>query len=209
MPDGLGLFMDRTWRLHPEHLRVHLGGLLRGGAAPQAGNERQALRGVELADGEGIRFVAVEHEASRNDTDSAEEARAIADVVYDLLDGAKWTDREGQERSIGPSDILVITPYNAQRKRIGRELARRGEACAAVAVGTVDSSRAEAPISITRWPPPDRRMRPGMEFLYAQPAQRGHLRACCLALVVASPRSSVSSPTRPARCSSPTPSAAS
>ena len=190
MPDGLGLFMDRTWRLHPEICEFTSEVFYAAALLPQAGNERQALRGVELADGEGIRFVAVAHEASRNDTDSAEEARAIADIVCDLLDGATWTDREGSDRPIGSSDILVITPYNAQRKRIGRELARRGEACAAVAVGTVDKFQGqEAPISIysmaTSRPEDAPR---GMEFLYSlNRLNVATSRARCLALVVASP----------------------
>ena len=29
MPPELGLFMERTWRLHPEHLRLHLRDVLR------------------------------------------------------------------------------------------------------------------------------------------------------------------------------------
>jgi uncharacterized protein len=190
MPEGLGLFMDRTWRLHPEICEFTSEVFYAAALLPQAGNERQALRGVELAHGEGIRFVAVAHEASRNDTDSAEEARTIADIVCDLLDGARWTDREGEERVIIPSDILVITPYNAQRKRIGRELARRGDACATVAVGTVDKFQGqEAPISIysmaTSRPEDAPR---GMEFLYSlNRLNVATSRARCLALVVASP----------------------
>jgi uncharacterized protein len=190
MPESLGLFMDRTWRLHPEICAYTSEVFYESALLPQAGNEAQALRGLGPADGEGIRFLAVGHEASRNDTDSAEEARAIADLVCVLLDGASWTDRDGTEQPVRPSDILVITPYNAQRKRIGRELARRGEACGAVPVGTVDKFQGqEAPISIysmaTSRPEDAPR---GMEFLYSlNRLNVATSRARCLALVVASP----------------------
>ena len=64
----------------------------------EAGNERQALRGAALADGEGIRFVAVEHEASRNDTDSPRRREAIARRRRATCStGATWTDREGRD----------------------------------------------------------------------------------------------------------------
>jgi uncharacterized protein len=143
-----------------------------------------------LADGEGIRFLAVDHEASRNDTDSPEEAEVIAELVADLLSGASWTDRDGVTRAIGPSDILVLTPYNAQRKAIDRALVRRGEHCAAVAVGTVDKFQGQqAPISVysmaTSRPEDAPR---GMEFLYSlNRLNVATSRARCLTLVVASP----------------------
>ena len=79
---GLGLFMDRTWRLHPE-ICAYTSEVFYERQAGAAGRQRAAGpcgRAARL-DGEGIRFVAVDHEASRNDTDSPEEAEAIADVV--------------------------------------------------------------------------------------------------------------------------------
>lgn len=190
MPDHLGLFMERTWRLHPDICDYTSEVFYESRLLPEAGNERQRLAGRYPADGEGIRFVAIEHETSRNDTDSAEEAEAIAGMVADLLEGATWTDRGGVTRPIGPADILVITPYNAQRKRIDRALAVRGELAAQVAVGTVDKFQGqEAPISIysmaTSRPEDAPR---GMEFLYSlNRLNVATSRARCLTLVVASP----------------------
>jgi uncharacterized protein len=190
MPPDRGLFLERTWRLHPEICCYTSEVFYASALLPQDGNERQQLDGGLVANGVGIRFLALDHAASRNDTDSAEEAEAIADLVCDLLDGASWTDREGRERPIGPADILVITPYNAQRKRIGRAFARRGERCAAVPVGTVDKFQGqEAPISIysmaTSRPEDAPR---GMEFLYSLDRLNvATSRARCLTLVVASP----------------------
>jgi uncharacterized protein len=182
--------MEHTWRLHPRICEYTSEVFYASALHPQAGNERQALHGRGPADGEGIRFLRVEHEASRNDTDSPEEAEVIADLISELLDGATWTDRGGVTRPISPLDILVITPYNAQRKVIGRALQRRGERCAAVAVGTVDKFQGQqAPISIysmaTSRPEDAPR---GMEFLYSlHRLNVATSRARCLTLVAASP----------------------
>ena len=191
MPDDLGLFMERTWRLHPDICGYTSEVFYQDELLPQPGNERQVLQGLGRVDGEGIRFIAVDHEASRNDNESIEEARVIADLVCGLLDGgATWTDREDDTTSVGPADILVLTPYNAQRKRIGVELAKRSDQCAQVAVGTVDKFQGQqAPISIysmaTSRPEDAPR---GMEFLYSlNRLNVATSRARCLTLVVASP----------------------
>ncbi len=191
MPAERGLFMDKTWRLHPQICDYTSEVFYRSELQPEDGNERQALTGSGLADGEGIRFIAVEHAEARNDNSSIEEARVIADVVCDLLNGrATWIDRELTTKSIDPRDILVITPYNAQRTLINAELARRGEACARVPVGTVDKFQGQqAPVSIysmaTSRPEDAPR---GMEFLYSlNRLNVATSRARCLTLVVASP----------------------
>ena len=191
MPPELGLFMDKTWRLHPDICDYTSEVFYEGALLPEAGNERQALSGSGLANGQGIRFIAVDHGDARNDNRSVEEARVIADLVADLLDGrATWVDRDLAEAPMTPADILVITPYNAQRKLIGAQLAARGAACAEVQVGTVDKFQGQqAPVSIysmaTSRPEDAPR---GMEFLYSlNRLNVATSRARCLTLVVASP----------------------
>jgi superfamily I DNA and/or RNA helicase len=190
MPADRGLFMEKTWRLHPDICSYTSEVFYVSALEPEEGNERQALQGRGTAEGEGIRFVRVEHEASRNDTDSEEEAAVIAAVVSDLLEGAMWTDRDGVTAPIGPSDILVITPFNAQRRRITRRLRELGERHALVPVGTVDKFQGQqAPVSIysmaTSRPEDAPR---GMEFLYSlNRLNVATSRARCLTLVVASP----------------------
>ena len=186
-----GLFMDKTWRLHPDICDYTSEVFYRGELMPQGGNEIQALSGAGLADGEGIRFVAVDHAEARNDNSSIEEARVIADIVCSLLEGrSTWLDRDRVSASLRPSDILVITPYNAQRTLIGAELGKRGGACARVPVGTVDKFQGQqAPVSIysmaTSRPEDAPR---GMEFLYSlNRLNVATSRARCLTLVVASP----------------------
>ncbi len=191
MPADRGLFMDKTWRLHPDICDYTSEVFYRSELFPQEGNERQSLAGAGWADGVGIRFVPVDHADARNDNASIEEARVIADIVGDLLDGrASWIDRELDTKAITPADILVITPYNAQRTRINAELARRGAAYGRVPVGTVDKFQGQqAPVSIysmaTSRPEDAPR---GMEFLYSlHRLNVATSRARCLTLVVASP----------------------
>ena len=124
MPPELGLFMDKTWRLHPDICSYTSEVFYESALLPESGNEQQALAGAGLADGEGIRFIAVDHADARNDNRSIEEARVIADLVCGLLEGrATWLDRELAKATIRPDDILVITPYNAQRTLIGANAA--------------------------------------------------------------------------------------
>jgi uncharacterized protein len=191
MPAERGLFMDKTWRLHPDICDYTSEVFYRDELTPEEGNEQQTLSGAGLADGEGIRFVAVDHARAHNDNRSIEEARVVADIVCDLLDGgATWVSREAARATIAPRDILIITPYNAQRTLIGHELRKRGERCAQVAVGTVDKFQGQqAPLSIysmaTSRPEDAPR---GMEFLYSlNRLNVATSRAQCLTLVVASP----------------------
>src|SRR6185436_18620188 len=132
------------------------------------------------------------HERAGNDSQSPEEAAVIAELVCDLLDGgATWTDRDGRPAPITPSDVLVITPYNAQRKRIGAALAARSARCAAVAVGTVDKFQGQqAPISIYSMASSTPEDAPrGMEFLYSlNRLNVATSRAQCACILVASPR---------------------
>jgi uncharacterized protein len=70
----------------------------------------------------------------------------VVETVQALV-GRGWTDRKGATRSLGPDDVLIVAPYNAQVAEIGRQLeealGRRGR------VGTVDKFQGqEAPVAI-------------------------------------------------------------
>ena len=79
-----------------------------------------------------------------------------------LAQGATWIDRNGNERPIEISDILIIAPYNAQVFEIQRRLPQ-------ARVGTVDKFQGqEAPISIYSLASSSHADAPrGMEFLYS------------------------------------------
>jgi uncharacterized protein len=130
-----------------------------------------------------MRYVPVAH--AGNQSESPEEADAIAALVRSLIDGsATWTDREGQRGLIGLGDILVVAAYNAQVAELARRLpagARvgtvvkfQGQQAAVSIYSMASSSPADAPR--------------GMEFLYSlNRLNVATSRARCLATVVASP----------------------
>jgi len=182
-----GLFLDRTWRLHPDLCRYTSEVFYAGQLEPIPSLATQALHGVGPADGTGVRWLGVEHEG--NATDSTEEARVVATIVHDLLEShPTWTDRDGREHAIALDDILVVAPYNAHVELLREALAAVGQPGARV--GTVDKFQGqEAPISIYSMASSTAEEAPrGMEFLYSlNRLNVATSRARCAAIVVASP----------------------
>jgi predicted RecB family nuclease len=191
MPPDRGLFMEKTWRLHPDICVYTSEVFYEGKLEAERDNARQDLAGRGVLDGTGIRFLGIDHEHARNDTDSPEEAAAIGELVADLLaGGATWTDARGDERPITPEDILIVAPYNLHRRGIAAALKARGELPSLVPVGTVDKFQGQqAPISIYSMASSTAEDAPrGMEFLYSlNRLNVATSRARCLTLVVASP----------------------
>ncbi len=189
MPSDLGLFIEKTWRLHPDVCAFTSEVFYASRLAPEADNARQDLDGVAPLSGTGIRWLPVEH--AGNAVDSPEEAAEVARLVRELLDpaaGARWTNADGETQPLGPADVVVVAPYNAHVELIATRLRRAG--LPGVRVGTVDKFQGQqAPVSIyamgTSAPEDAPR---GMEFLYSlNRLNVATSRARCLAAVVASP----------------------
>ena len=182
MPDDLGLFLDGSWRLHPEISAYTSEVFYEGRLRSHPGRERRDLDGAPPLSGTGIRFVPALH--TGRSSESLEEAEELAARVRALLSASPtYTDADGSARSLGDSDILVITPYNAQVKAIR-------DALPGFRVGTVDKFQGqEAPISIYSMATSSADEAPrGMEFLYSlNRLNVATSRAQCLAVVVASP----------------------
>ena len=182
MPNHLGLFLDGSWRLHPEISAYTSEVFYEGRLHSHPGRERLDLEGVPPLSGTGIRFLPVFH--SGQSSDSPEEAGELADLVHALMDAQPtYTDPTGLVHSLGAPDVLVITPYNAQVRAIRVVLPD-------FRVGTVDKFQGqEAPISIYSMATSSGAEAPrGMEFLYSlNRLNVATSRAQCLAVVVASP----------------------
>ncbi len=119
-----GLFLDKTWRLHPEICAFTSELFYESLLQPQEGLDRQKIEGHGWLGESGIRFLAVEHEGNQNS--SVEEVRRVCELVSELLaPTVHWVDREGVRRQLLMNDILVVAPYNAQVALLG-ELCRRG-----------------------------------------------------------------------------------
>ena len=192
MPGHLGVFLETTWRLHPD-ICVYISEVFYDGRLhAQPGREAQQVSGAGSLSGAGIRFVPVDHEG--NTTDSDEEAAAVARLIGDLLaSNPHWTDDKGAVHPLALHSALVVTPYNAQVHAIADSLP-------GVRVGTVDKFQGqEGPISIYSMATSSADEAPrGMEFLYSLNRLNVAMsRAQCVAVLVANPRLLL------ARCRSP------
>ena len=162
MPPGRGIFLERSYRMHPSICEFVSTQFYDGRLISAEGCAEQRLTAGRTTDtpqpdsplpsqgrggggvrpmlpGAGLRFVPVAHVGNR--TQSREEAEAVVRVCGEVL-GATWTTRDGS-RPIGVEDILVVAPYNRQVDLLTRVVP------SGVRVGTVDRFQGqEAPVVI-------------------------------------------------------------
>jgi uncharacterized protein len=161
IPADRGLFLEETWRLHPDICAFTSELFYEGRLRSRPGLERQEIRSNARIAGSGLRYLSVAHEGNQNS--SPEEADKIRELVAEILaSNATWINREGKEAAIGLDDILIIAPYNAQVFEL-QERISGGR------IGTVDKFQGqEAPIVIYSITTSSYLDAPrGMEFLYS------------------------------------------
>ncbi len=181
MPPERGLFLETTWRLHPDVCAFTSETFYDDRLLPRPDLVHQHLNAAAIVDGTGPRMLEVAHDG--NDNRSPEEALRVEAIARAVVDGGSWIDRHGDTRPMTWDDVLVITPYNAQ---VGAIRAVLPEA----RVGTVDKFQGqEAPISIYSMATSSPEDAPrGMDFLYSRHRLNvATSRARCVAVVVASP----------------------
>ena len=164
IPPDRGLFLETTWRLHPDVCAFTSEVFYEGRLKSEAQNANQRIGGTPPLAGTGLRHGTVKHQ--RNAARSSEEARQVAQAVRALLK-QPWTDAKGKTRPIALSDILVVAPYNAQVGEIARLLKDQfGEG---FRVGTVDKFQGQEGAvvlySMATSSPEDAPR--GMDFLYS------------------------------------------
>jgi uncharacterized protein len=184
MPPTRGLFLETTWRLHPDLCDFTSEVFYEDRLEPEAHLVTQRVSSPEaVADGTGPRRVVVTTVGA--DNRSPAEAEDVAALASSIVDGGTtWTDEEGTTRPVGWEDVLIVAPYNAQVGEIRRRLPREAR------VGTVDKFQGqEAPISIYSMTTSTPELAPrGMDFLYSRHwLNVATSRARCVAVVVASP----------------------
>jgi hypothetical protein len=111
MPVDAGLLLDETWRMHPQLCQFTSEVFYDGKLASAAGLENQEILGDLRPSGSGLHVLPVPHQGNSNA--SPEEARQVARLIRGLA-GRQWRDRHGETFTLGPDQILVVTPYNAQ-----------------------------------------------------------------------------------------------
>jgi superfamily I DNA and/or RNA helicase len=178
-----GLFLEETWRLHPDIGAFTSELFYEGRLRSCAGLERQVVRSSGRIQGSGLRYLPVEHVGNQNA--STEEADRIRDLVKEILGtGSTWINAKGEEKPITLNDILIIAPYNAQVFELQERLP-------GARIGTVDKFQGqEAPITIYSMATSSHADAPrGMEFLYSlNRLNVATSRARCVCVLVGSPR---------------------
>ncbi|MCB0861726.1 MAG: TM0106 family RecB-like putative nuclease [Solirubrobacterales bacterium] len=184
IPGDRGVFLDNTWRMHPDVTSFISGLMYEGRLHSAPGREKQRINSSGHLVGTGLNWIPVEHQnRSRR---CPEEAEMVDELFRELTDGsATYVDFDGQEHPVGVDDILIVSPYNAQVRqlietlpegaRVGTVDKFQGQEAQAVIFSMATSSGEDIPRNI--------------EFLFSRNRLNvATSRARCLAAVVASPR---------------------
>jgi uncharacterized protein len=177
-----GLFLERSWRMHPAICAFVSSLSYEGRLRSAPGCERQAIHSTSLS-GSGLRYLPVFHEG--NAQQSIEEARAVAAEVRTLLAEGSWTDGRGTLRRLTPADILVVAPYNMHVRCLQEWLPDGVEA------GTVDrfQGREAAVVFFCMASSTGEDVPRGVDFLFSRNRFNVAVsRAKAMAVVVSSPR---------------------
>lgn len=140
IPPERGVFLDTTWRMHPEVCGFLSEQIYDGRLGSHENCARQSVGGQA-----GLRWIRAEHE--HRDTSSPEEAALVADTVR-CLRGQTWVDFDGNARPLGAEDVMVVAPYNDHVDLV-RETLASDPTLEGARVGTVDKFQGqEAPVVI-------------------------------------------------------------
>ncbi|WP_208645066.1 TM0106 family RecB-like putative nuclease [Rhizobium gallicum] len=181
IPPDRGIFLPVSRRMHPDVCEFVSQQVYEGRLSSAPDTAVQAVRGTGWPEA-GAFWVPVSHEG--NAQIATEEVAAIETTINDLLSGT-WTGKDGRNRAIRPSDIIVVAPYNAQVNAL------RDALPTAIRVGTVDKFQGqEAPVCLISMTASSVEETPrGMDFLFSlNRINVAVSRAKALALVFGAPR---------------------
>ncbi|MDL9978921.1 TM0106 family RecB-like putative nuclease [Microbacterium sp. ASV49] len=157
-----GFFLAQSRRMHPAVAEAVSWLSYDGELAAHPSTALRALEGVEP----GVIPLPVRHHG--NATASPDEAEVVVELVRSVV-GRAWTDVVDEAavppRPLRASDVIVVTPYNAQQVLVEEALAAAG--FGDVPVGTVDKFQGqEAAVAIVSLAASSGRDAPrGLEFL--------------------------------------------
>ncbi|WP_132249227.1 TM0106 family RecB-like putative nuclease [Methylobacterium segetis] len=185
VPPERGIFLSRTWRMHPDLCGFVSAAVYDGQLQAEAGCANQKL---VLAPGAhpalkpaGLAFRPVVHTGCRQRSQAeVDEVRAILDSLL----GQRVVDRKGRERRMSLDDVLVVAPYNMQVNLLKRCLPEGAR------IGTVDKfqgQEAEVVLVSMATSGADDMPRDAAFLLSRNRFNVAISRARCLAVLVASP----------------------
>lgn len=185
VPDTDGVFLSRTWRMHPDLCRFVSRAVYEGRLEAEASCARQRLvlgaSAHPALKPAGLAFHAVAHAGCRQKSEAEAEATR---ALLDSLVGQSVVDREGHERAMTLADVLVVAPYNMQVNLLRARLPDGSR------VGTVDKfqgQEAEAVIVSMTTSGAEEMPRDAAFLLSRNRLNVAISRARCLAVLVASP----------------------
>lgn len=185
IPPDLGVFLDRSYRMHPSVCNYISNTFYEGRLRHSAITENQGLvlhgNLSELLNGTGVYCLPVPHRG--NSQRSEEEASAIAGIYNELIQ-QEFIGPEGEIFTMNAKEILVVAPYNAQVNLLKRRLPPDAR------VGTVDKFQGqEAQVILVSMTTSDEESMPRhLDFLFSKNRLNVAIsRAKSLALIIMSP----------------------
>ena len=140
IPADRGVFLDRTYRMHPAITAFVSATSYDGRLDSVEGLGVQSIQAAGALSGSGLRWLPIVHKGNTSASD--QEAQAVAALIDDLC-GGTWSDAQGVERPLSLDDVLVVAPYNRQVARLLDQLP------VGARVGTVDKFQGQqAPVVI-------------------------------------------------------------
>jgi uncharacterized protein len=184
VPEDLGIFLPKTWRMRPEICSFISNAVYDGRLEHELCTETRSIHLSKAAKylhrSVGLLYVPVEHEG--NTCESDEEVEVVRNIVAELI--GQTLEQVGQSpRLISADDILVVAPFNLQVRKLKVGLP-------GVRVGTVDKFQGQqAPVVVFSMTTSDGEAAPrGMEFLFDKNRLNVAIsRAQILTVLVASP----------------------
>ncbi len=185
VPPQRGIFLDRSYRMHPGICAFISDAVYAGRLRAADGTSAHRVDSPGFC-GSGLRFVPIDHVG--NSRESPEEAASITHETALLLQGS-YQLAAGVPQPLTANDILIVTPYNAQRRLIAACL--REDGVHGIRVGTVDKFQGQqAPVVIYSMATSSGDDLPrGVGFLFERNRFNVAIsRAQCLSVLVCSPR---------------------
>lgn len=143
IPDDQGVFLERTYRMHPNVCQPLSEIVYEGKLKSDKQTEIQSInvdKPTLVTQANGILSISVQHE---DNTQSSEEEVIKVQHLIDELKTGTFTNNKGEENPITDEDILVVAPYNMQVNLLKEKL--KGE----LKIGTIDKFQGqEAPVVI-------------------------------------------------------------
>jgi predicted RecB family nuclease len=159
IPADCGVFLDKTYRMHPAITEFVSQTSYDGRLESAKGLDTQRVKADGALCGSGLRCLPVAHHGNASASD--EEVTLVAALVNDLCQGT-WFDASGAEHRLTLDDVLVVAPYNRHVARLIDKLPKGAR------VGTVDKFQGQqAPVVIYSMASSSALDAPrGVDFLY-------------------------------------------